>query len=162
MEPLDILSRIIQDLERANIPYERYDHGFVHRSEDAAKVRGTSLSEAAKALVLRSEKGLLMAVIAGPKRIEYRKIKDHIKCKKLSLAEVDAVKQATGLTIGSIPPFGHYWGMDVYVEKGILEHEHVVFSAGSHYTSIRMKTADYLRIVPHHVLAFGSPQETTT
>ena len=42
-------------LDKRKIVYEHLIHEHVHHSEDAAKIRGTNLSEAAKAIILKVE-----------------------------------------------------------------------------------------------------------
>lgn len=51
-EDLSVFDNIIYYLENEGLEYDLLEHDHVHSSEEAAKVRGTSLEEAAKALVL--------------------------------------------------------------------------------------------------------------
>jgi Ala-tRNA(Pro) deacylase len=159
MKAMTIFARICSFLDEQHLPYMHLTHDFVHRSEEAAKIRGSRFEEAAKALVCRAENNnttwLIMAVVPGPAKMSYNLLKKEIGAKKLCLASPEEVLKATGLTIGSVPPFGNLWQMPVYVERNLLNEEFMVFSAGSHYDSIRLKVQDYLTAVPHVLLAFG-------
>ena len=50
---------IIRLLDKAHIAYEKFEHEPVFTSEQAAAVRGTSLSQGAKALLFKPRKAAL-------------------------------------------------------------------------------------------------------
>ena len=141
-EDLAVFDRIIDLLTGQKLAYELYEHEFVHHSEDAAKIRDTKLEEAAKALVLCAQNGgekiFFMCVVSGHRRLDLKRIKEIVGSKNVSLAHPDDVLRITGLRIGTVPPFPSLLELDGYCDAGVLENSHVVFSAGSHYKSIRM------------------------
>ena len=67
--------------------------------------------------------------------------------KKLELADAKDVKRVTGCNIGSVPPFGNFFGLKVFFDKSVVENEIVAFNAGSHTRSIKMKGKDLVKIV---------------
>lgn len=151
---MDTFSRIIALLDEKHILYQHITHDFVHRSEEAAKIRGSRYEEAAKALICQADGKLIMAIVPGPVKMSYNALKKTIGAKKLCLASPEEVLFATGLSIGSVPPFGNLWNIPMYVEESLLKEEYMVFSAGSHYDSIRLKVKDYLKAVPCQVIRF--------
>jgi len=54
MQQTEMYRKIVRLLDDAGVSYETFEHEHVHSSKDAAKVRGTKIEEAAKALVLAS------------------------------------------------------------------------------------------------------------
>ncbi len=144
-EDLTIHRRIISLLERSGLSYALLHHDHVHTSGDAAKVRGTKLEEAAKALVLsdRTNKKLFMCVISGHRKLDLKKVKELLNSKDVSLAHPDKVLAATGCKVGTVPPFPALFGLPGYCDEHVFENEHVVFSAASHYKSIRMRAKDW-------------------
>jgi len=50
-----------------------------------------------------------------------------------------------GIELGALPPLGSLLGAPVYVDQELLQHETVVFAAGSQTESVQLKTADLLR-----------------
>lgn len=150
-------------LDNNKISYQHVVHEHVHRSEDAAKIRGTNLDEAAKAIIVKAEKkddsgnkyGLfLQIVIGGDQRIDLKKIKLLTQSKNVALASPDEVLEKTGCTIGSVPPFGILFDIPVYMDSGLLEKERIVFSAGTHNDSIMMKPEDYVKIINPKIDSF--------
>jgi Ala-tRNA(Pro) deacylase len=155
-EETPVFHRIISLLDGEGVPYERFSHEHVHRSEDAAKVRGTSLAEAAKALVLKAGSGaLLMCVVPGHRRIDMKALKALLGERNVALAHPDEVLAATGCPVGTVPPFGNFWGLPVYADADIATREHVVFSAGSHYRSVRMRAGDWQRLTGAQFAGIG-------
>ncbi len=141
----EVHGRIRALLDGKGFAYELLEHEHVHTSEDAAKVRGTKLEEAAKALVLedRTHKRLFMCVVSGHKKLDLKKIKSILNSKDISLAHPDDVFAKTGCKVGTVPPFPGLFSLDGYADEGIFANEHVVFSAASHVKSIRMKATDW-------------------
>ena len=130
------------------LPYLKMEHEHVHSSADAAKTRGTKLEEAAKALVLQKKfKGdqneIFMCVISGHRSLDMKKIKKLVGCKNIALADPADVLLVTGCVIGTVSPMPQLFGLQGYVDRGVLENECVVFSCASHHISIRMKSTDW-------------------
>lgn len=150
--------RIIAFLDQNRVEFELYTHGHVHSSEDAAKVRGTSLEEAAKALVLETGSGsLVQCIISGHRRLDLKRIKQLLGEKNVSLAHPEKVLSATGCPVGTVPPFGNLFHqpLPVYADADIFTRPHIVFSAGSHYRSVRMLGEDWKRLVRPQVCEMG-------
>jgi len=152
-------------LDENKVEYKHLTHEHVHTSEDAAKIRGTSLSEAAKAIILKVEKKdsdsnksksyeFIQAVIAGDQRIDLKKLRNYLNSKNIALASPDEVLERTGCTIGSVPPFGILFNIPVYMDESLLEKDKIVFSAGTHNDSIMMKPIDYVRIIAPTIAEF--------
>lgn len=142
----DVYAAIVRNLEETKIAYKAYEHEIVHTSEDAAKVRGTDLSEGAKAILLYADKRPVMAVVGGDKRIDFKTFKKIVGVKDLRMATPEEVEDVTSVPIGAVPPFGHIFNIPLYMDKDIETRDHVVFNAGLHTKSIRMKTKDFVSI----------------
>ncbi len=131
----------------AGTPHTVLEHDFVHTSKDAARVRGTRLEEAAKALVLEAGgQQLFLCVVSGDRRLDLRKIKQLLGVRNVCLAHPDTVLAATGCPVGTVPPFPQLLGLTGYADAALLQQERIVFSAASHYRSIRMNSQDWLRL----------------
>jgi len=144
---MEVFEKIINLLKENKIGFEVLEHDFVHTSKDAAKTRGNTIQQAAKALILKtkSEK-YFMLIVPGNMKAKLKTVKQLVGEKNVSLASPEEVLKVTGLKVGSVAPFGQLFNLDTYFEKELLKQEKIVFSAGSHYKSIKMKPSDLLRI----------------
>jgi Ala-tRNA(Pro) deacylase len=57
--------------------------------------------------------------------------------------------------VGAMPPFGNLYGVPVYVDTSLTSDEEIVFNAGTHQDTIRMKYADFERLALPTVFPFA-------
>lgn len=143
-----IHQQILNLLAERGCAYQLLEHDFVHSSRDAARVRGTRLEEAAKALVLhdRITDEFFMCIVSGHMRLDLKRVKALRGSKNVSLAAPDDVLRVTGCKVGTVPPFPTLLGLEGYCDKGVVANKFVLFSAASHYKSIRMQSAVWQEI----------------
>ncbi len=150
-------------LDKNKINYTHITHEHVHRSEDAAKIRGTNLDEAAKAIILKIERKdsenvkhyeFIQVVIGGDQKIDLKKLRLYFNSKNVALASPDEVLERTGCTIGSVPPFGILFNIPVYMDNALIDKSRIVFSAGTHNDSILMGPEDYVSIIDPKIDSF--------
>ena len=147
-------------LDKSRVDYKHLIHEHVSTSEDAAKIRGTNLEDAAKAIILKVQNKdgsfkFIQAVIPAHQRIDLKKLKIILDSKNVALASPDEVLEQTGCTIGSVPPFASLlFNIPMYMDESILKKDFIVFSAGTHNDSIEMKAQDYYVILDPQVVEF--------
>ena len=151
---MNVLQEIKDLLAKNRINYKIIEHEPTPTSEVASQVRGTPLERGAKAIVLRSEGKFLMCVLPGNKKINFRKVKEIIGSRKLSLATSEEIKKVTSCEIGGVPPFGNLFNIPVYIDKSLLKNEIIDFNAGLQTVSIEMKSEDLLRLTNAEVEDF--------
>jgi Ala-tRNA(Pro) deacylase len=52
-----------------------------------------------------------------------------------------------GCEVGAMPPFGNLYGLPVWVDEALAKDPTIVFNAGTHREAMRMKFADFARLV---------------
>jgi Ala-tRNA(Pro) deacylase len=57
--------------------------------------------------------------------------------------------------VGAMPPFGNLFDLPVYVDEALAEDETVVVQAGTHTDTMRLKYADFERLVEPTVVGFA-------
>ena len=55
-----------------------------------------------------------------------------------------------------MPPFGNLYNLPVYVDRALTEDEEIVFNAGTHTQTVKMKYADFARLVQPKIAAFAA------
>lgn len=143
---VDVYRQIVEMLKKAELIYKTYEHKPVFTSEEAAEVRGTTLHQGAKALVMYGDKKPLMVVLPADLKLDMKAFKSAYGIRDLRMAKADEVELLTHVQIGAVPPFGHLFGLSLYVDKRLQENADIVFNAGSHTRSIQMKEADFEKI----------------
>jgi prolyl-tRNA editing enzyme YbaK/EbsC (Cys-tRNA(Pro) deacylase) len=142
--PATVFERIEQKLHDAGFPFGVVRHEAVFTSEQAAAVRGTPLGSGAKALVVKAGERFVMLVVPADRKLDSKKAKTALGCRDLRFATREEVQEKTGLSPGSIPPFGSLFDLPTYCDPALGEHAEINFNAGDHSVSVKMGHADYL------------------
>jgi Ala-tRNA(Pro) deacylase len=149
-------------LEQAGIDFDVLEHTRTERAADEAAALGIDTGEVAKTLVLVTASGNVRAVLPASERIDLHKVADvlGVGAKKVQLAtEDDLARDYADFELGAVPPFG---GRDdqVLVDDQLARRNSVVVEAGSHDRSVRLKTADLVRLAGAQVVDIRREEPT--
>lgn len=86
----------------------------------------------------------IMLLVSGKNRVHERRT-GRLIGEKLSRADADFVKQATGFSIGGVSPFGHPQPLTIVFDEDLLEYDTVWAAAGNPRSVFEIKPADLLR-----------------
>lgn len=139
----DAFNKLKSFLDKNNILYSIIDHEPVFTSQDAAKVRGSNLKMGAKALIFIADKKPILLVLSAEKHIDTKKFKSLYEIDDLRMATPEEVENITGITVGAVHPIGNLFGIPLYIDESLSENTEIIFNAGLHTRSIRMKFKDF-------------------
>ena len=142
MEP-PVLERVERLLRERGVTFHVLRHQPVYTSDEAARVRGLPLASGAKALVCKEGEALVMFVLPGDRKLASHLIRRSMGWRHLRFATPDELAQVTGLTPGSVPPFGSLFGIPTLCDRHLAENEFINFNAGDLSVSIVMRYEDY-------------------
>jgi Ala-tRNA(Pro) deacylase len=142
---------LIDLLDMNKVKYKLSEHAPVRTSEEAAAVRGVPLKTGVKALVFKvhRERGtdLILALVRADHKIDSQKLAEAAAAGNAKLASPEEVLSRTGCEIGSVHPFGNLYGLQVYMDRSIMENDEINFNAGLHHKSLNMKSADLVALI---------------
>lgn len=142
-----IFETIKNTLDSAGITFTTQHHEATPTSQDAARVRGSNLSEGGKALVVKAGDTFGVFVLPADKRLDAKKVMAHLNVKKVRFATKEELLELTGLVPGSVPPFGlPILPLPLYLDTLITKNSKINFNAGSLTDSVDMTIENYLRI----------------
>src|SRR6476661_3101010 len=121
-------------------------HDPVTTSAEAAAVRGAELHSGAKAMLVKGKTGLVLAVLAADRKVDWKLLAPLVGGKGARFADDEELREATALTKGAVPPFGRLFGLRTVYDRSLLEVETVNFNAGTQTDSIAMSRADMIRV----------------
>jgi prolyl-tRNA editing enzyme YbaK/EbsC (Cys-tRNA(Pro) deacylase) len=98
-------------------------------SQQAADALGVTVAQIVKSLVFTVDGRPLLVVASGANRVDERRLAD-LAGGRIRRADPATVKEATGYTIGGVPPIGLASPLAVYVDRDLLAHELVYAAAG--------------------------------
>jgi Ala-tRNA(Pro) deacylase len=142
-------------LDDQRVPYQVIPHPYAVTAQRAAQVEHVPGKTHAKVVMVDAGGKLVMTVCAACCRLDLVKL-GTVLGKPVRLARETEFKGSfPDCETGAMPPFGELYGVPVYVDKSLTENPELVFEAGSHTDAVRMKYADFERIVHPQVAEFA-------
>lgn len=151
---MPILSKLREHLDRNKVQYEVISHRQAFTAQEVAAAEHIPGKELAKVVMMRSGKNFLMVVVPAPSRVDIERAKGALGLPDLTLAtEEEFAGLFPQCEPGAMPPFGNLYNLPVYVDQRLTEDEAIVFNAGNHTQTVKMKYADFARTVQPKVVS---------
>ena len=141
-------------LDAEGIAYELLPHDHTERAAEEAAALGVPAESVAKTLVLAVPDGYVRAVLPANDRLDLQKVREIIgvSSKKVHLAsEDDLQRDFPEFELGAVPPVGGRRD-PVLVDRTIPSLEEIVFEAGDHNESVRLRAEDLHRLADVRVV----------
>lgn len=123
-----------------------------HTAQEAADAVGAPVGAIVKSLVFIADEKPLLVLVSGPNRVNSEALGARLG-RVLHKADAEAVKSATGFSIGGVPPFGHPHPIETVMDEDFLALEEVWAAAGS-ATAVfalspqRLQELSHARVLP--------------
>ena len=138
---------LIDALDERQISYELIPHRRTQSAAAEARAVGVDPAHVAKTLVLSTGDEFVLAVLPASERIDLRKVRDVLAIDDVKLASEQVLAGAfPEYELGAVPPIGGAGRDRVLVDRRVRDVGWVVFEAGTHEQSMRMKAADLVDV----------------
>ena len=114
-------------------------------AQEAADAVGTSVGQIVKSLVFLAGGQPVLALVSGANRLDLSRLAD-LTGLPIDKADADAVRQATGYSIGGVPPFGFPAPIPTFVDRDLLRYDVVWAAAGTPRHVFPIAPRDMVRI----------------
>lgn len=114
-------------------------------AQDAASALGCDVAQIVKSLVFLADGEPVLVLTSGANQVDERRL-ERLTGKPIRRADADAVRAATGFSIGGVPPLGHARALRVFIDRDLLEYEGLIAAAGTPHTVFRLTPDDLCRI----------------
>jgi len=138
---MNIPTRLIDFLNQSRVRYEIVHHPVAYTAQELAAIEGIKGREHAKVVVVKMPDRLALAVLPADLRIDLARLGATALAAEAEFREV-----FPDCATGTMPPFGHLYGVPTYVDRRLAENARVAFEAGTHSDAIKMSYADYERL----------------
>ena len=133
------MSVVTEHLKHQGSAFELLPHQQASTSTDKARALGIDAGEVLKTLAVRTGVGYVLVVIPASCRMDLHLVREALGDHHARLAsEEELARDFPGYQLGALPPLGALLGGQVYVAPEVLEHDSVVFAAGTQTESVRM------------------------
>lgn len=144
---MDCNARIKQLLKSNGVRYEAQTHTVAYTAQRVAESEHISGWNLAKVVIGITDTRMIMFVVPTPLHLNLTKAARAAGVDEVSLAsEAEFESVFPDCEAGAMPPFGGLYGLPTFVDSGLAQQDGLVFQAGSHTETIKVRTADYLRL----------------
>ena len=145
---MNIPARLENYLTEKHVPYTRSTHRLAYSAQGVAAAQHVGGWTVAKTVILKTENQFLMVVLPAPMKVDLHLLREQLPFSQLELAdEWEFGRLFPDCQLGAMAPFGNLYGLPVYVEESLARQDEIVFNAGTHVDTIRMKYKDFDRLV---------------
>ena len=118
-----------RDRHGVEVDVHEFDEG-TRTAADAAEAVGCDVAQIASSLVFVADGEPVVVVTSGANRVSEARLADVLGAADVRMADPDEVAEATGWSIGGVPPFAHATDLRVLLDETLLDHETVWAAAG--------------------------------
>jgi len=145
--------RLHNFLDQEHTPYTTLHHDRTVTAHETASATHLSRNLFAKTVMLKIDGALAMMVMPTAYRIDLVRLSRALGGPMVELADETEFKDAfPDCEVGAMPPFGHLYGMPVYVDSRLASQSDIAFNAGTHTDAVRMPYAEFERLAKPELL----------
>lgn len=151
-----INARLQRFLDRTRSSYAVFPHREAYTAPEIAERAHVSGEQLAKVLVLSApDEQHLMVALPASRHLDLPVIERATGIAGLALEDERKLKRMfPDCEVGAMPPFGALYGLAMYLDPCLLEHEDIFFQAGNHRELVLMRTEQYEDIARPFQAAF--------
>jgi Ala-tRNA(Pro) deacylase len=159
----DAVRRAILDLlAAASVPFREIEHPPLsgdRAAASAATLRGTPLEMGGKALVLKADRGFVVAAFSAARRMDSGRFRKAVGARRLRFATRDELATLThGLVPGCVPPIGPpVFDLPLIADPSLFEGDELVFTPGRLDRSLVVPTDAWRALTQPQILEFAEP-----
>ncbi len=147
----DTYERLIALLDQHEVQYRLIEHAPEGRTELVSAMRGNTLSQAAKCIILIVKIGkkitrYILAVVPGDAKVDLQAVKALLKGTYVAFASSDIAERLAGSVAGTILPFSFNTELELVVDPALLENDEIYFNAARLDRSLILRTSDYVAL----------------
>ncbi len=152
---MSLPSKLVSYLEKQNVQYDVLKHRVVYTAYDLAATLHLPELGIVKTLLLKTEQGLVLALLSAAHSLDLKKFLKAVKAKRATIIKEKEV--ITLLKLGKKPlaSFGGLYRIPVIIEKALVKNKKAVFSGGSFTHSLHMSLKSFLALEKPIVALFG-------
>jgi len=135
---------VIAELERSHIPYELLPHPRTMTAAAEARALHVPADEVAKTVVLGTAHGYIRALVPASRRVDPMKVAAAVAEDEVRLiSESELASAYPDFELGAVPPVAGPHD-EIVIDRSLRENPWIVFEAGRHDESVRVRTGDLL------------------
>lgn len=124
-----------------------HPHQPVYTAQEVAATEHVSGHAVAKVVMAVADSRMVMLVLPASHRVDLARVREAVGAREARLATEEEFRGLfPDCELGAMPPFGHLYGVPVFVDPELATSPVVMFEAGSHREVCAMPYAEFQRL----------------
>ncbi len=154
---MTIAARFEQYLENEGVAFEIIDHPLAFTAQEEAAASHIPGRNWAKTVEVLLDGQPAICAVPATRRLDLDKLRKLTGAEVVQLAsESELGELFPDCDLGAMPPFGHLYGQNTFVDEELRESERIAFHAGDHRSAIELAYSVFERLeqpVPGEITA---------
>jgi len=154
------LNRVKAFLTDQHVNFTTLPHKIEFTAARTADRMRIPAGQFAKTLLVKLDGQYALAVVGANRRLDLELLRRSAGADEVKLATEQEVEAFfPRCEVGAMPPLGHLYGLDVYVDLPLSHQEQIVFNSGTHDEAIAMPYQEFEKLSRVQVVQIGKPRE---
>jgi Ala-tRNA(Pro) deacylase len=146
-------TKLKEFLDNHGVKYVSIRHSPAFTAAEVATSAHVAGQDFAKTIVVRIDDSFALVVLPASRRLVLADLRELLQTPLVRLAtEAEIRGLFPDCELGAMPPFGHLYGLPVYVAESLVNEPEIAFNAGTHTEVIKMNYEDFDGLVRPVVL----------
>lgn len=153
---MPVLRRLQDYLDEHKIKYRVITHSTAYTAQEVAHAQHLPGKLVAKVVMGKKGNGTpVMLVLPASHKVNFAWLQEILHGHATLEQEREFRDLFPGCETGAEPPFGNLFDLETIVDTALTQDEEIVFNAGSHWQTIRMRYDDYARLARPRIAKFA-------
>ena len=140
---MSMLKKLEGFLDKNKVKYQSMAHSLVYTAQEIAAEQHIPGKQMAKVVMVKKNGSPIMVVLPADYRVDFPLLEEILG----GYVEMESEKEFSdlfqGCEVGAEPPFGNLFNIEEWVDSSLTENEEIVFNAGNHRETVRMRYDDF-------------------
>jgi Ala-tRNA(Pro) deacylase len=153
---MSILHKLQRYLDERQVKYQVLTHSIAYTAQEVAHAQHVPGRQLAKVVMVKQKNGApVMLVLPASHIVNFTWLQEVLGAPVELEQEEEFRTLFPGCETGAEPPFGNLFDLDTIVDTALTKGEEIVFNAGSHWQTVKMRYEDYARLVYPRIARFA-------
>ena len=153
---MECKERLERYFRENGVPFITMNHPPAFTAPEVAAAQHVPGKQVAKVVMVMADSALVMCVLPANAHVNVRLLADLLTAAEARPAHEDEFASIfPDCLLGAMPPFGNLYNVPVYCDPSLLDAPEIVFQAGTHSDAVKIRSADYVRLVTPRVAQFA-------
>jgi Ala-tRNA(Pro) deacylase len=144
---MSISATLARYLAEKGVAYDVIEHPRTMTASESAKLGHIPISRLAKAVVLKTADGCMLAVLPASCHIQFNDLKRQLGTDVAMAGEDQVDALFRDCEPGAVPALGTAYGLETIVDQGLVAEPEIYMEGGDHASLIHLSGESFARLV---------------